>query len=59
MRPLERTVQRIFLESHELERDRWADRPAKEIYDYIKARGRATKTELMEQFKLPPTELEN
>jgi hypothetical protein len=40
-------------------RDRWADRPAKEIYDYIKAKGRATKTELMEQFKLLPTELEN
>ena len=50
---------RIFRESHGLEGTDELTDQQKDIYDYIKAKGRATKSELTKQFKLSPTELEN
>ena len=50
---------RIFRESHGLEGTDGLTDQQKDIYDYIKAKGRAAKSELTKQFKLSPTELEN
>jgi hypothetical protein len=48
---------KIFRESHGLEGTDGLTDLQKEIYEFIKTKGKATKAELMEQFKLPPTEL--
>ncbi len=50
---------RVFRESHGLEGTEGLTDPQKEIYEYIESKGKATKAELMEKFKLPATELEN
>ena len=50
---------RIFRESHGLEGTEGLTDLQKEIYEYIKSKGKATRMELMEKFKLPATELEN
>lgn len=50
---------RIFRDSHGLEGTEGLTDLQKEIYEYIQTKGKATMMELMKQFKLPPTELEN
>ncbi len=50
---------KIFRESHGLEGTEGLTDLQKEIYEYIKSKGKATRMELMEKFKLPATELEN
>lgn len=50
---------RIFRDSHGLEGTEGLTDLQKEIYEYIQTKGKATMVELMKQFKLPPTELEN
>ncbi len=50
---------KIFRESHGLEGTDGLTDLQKEIYEFIKAKGKATRQEIAEQFKLPPTELEN
>lgn len=50
---------RIFRESHGLEGTEGLTDLQKDIYEFIKTKGKATTAELMEKFKLPPTELEN
>jgi len=50
---------RIFRDSHGLEGTDGLTDLQKEIYEYIRSKGKATRMELLEQFKLPPTELEN
>jgi hypothetical protein len=50
---------RIFRESHGLEGTEGLTDLQKEIYEYIKSKGKATRMELLERFKLPATELEN
>jgi late competence protein required for DNA uptake (superfamily II DNA/RNA helicase) len=50
---------RIFREDHGLTGTDGLTDLQKEIYEYIRGKGKATKRELMEKFKLPATELEN
>jgi hypothetical protein len=50
---------RIFRESHGLEGTDGLTDLQKEIYEFIKAKGKATKTEIAQHFKLPTTELDN
>ncbi len=50
---------RIFRDSHGLEGTDGLTDLQKEIYEYIQTKGKATRMELIEKFKLPPTELEN
>lgn len=50
---------RVFRESHGLEGTEGLTDLQKDIYEFIKTKGKATKAELMERFKLPQTELEN
>lgn len=50
---------KIFRESHGLEGTEGLTDLQKEMYEFINAKGKATRMELMEKFKLPPTELEN
>ncbi len=50
---------KIFRESHGLEGTEGLTDLQKEIYEYIESKGKATKAELMEKFKLPASELEN
>ena len=50
---------KIFRKSHGLEGTDGLTDLQKEIYDYIQTRGKATRMELMEEFKLPATELDN
>ncbi len=50
---------RIFRDSHGLEGTEGLTDLQKEICEYIQTKGKATRIELMEQFKLPTTELEN
>ena len=49
----------IFRESHGLEGTNGLTDLQKEIYEYIREKGKATKLELMEKFQLPAPELEN
>jgi late competence protein required for DNA uptake (superfamily II DNA/RNA helicase) len=49
----------VFRKSHGLEGTDGLTDLQKEIYEYIQEKGKATKAELMEKFKLPTTELEN
>ena len=49
----------IFRKSHGLEGTEGLTDLQKEIYEYIQTRGKATRMELMEEFKLPATELDN
>jgi late competence protein required for DNA uptake (superfamily II DNA/RNA helicase) len=49
----------VFRESHGLEGTDGLTDLQKEIYEYIQQKGKATKAELMENFKLPAPELEN
>ncbi len=50
---------KIFRTSHGLEGTEGLTDLQKAIYDYIQTRGKATRMELMEEFKLPATELDN
>ncbi len=50
---------RVFRESRGLEGTDGLTDLQKEIYEFIRDKGKATRAELMERFKLPPTELEN
>jgi hypothetical protein len=50
---------RVFRESHGLEGTDGLTDLQKEIYEFIQARSKATRAELMERFKLPATEMEN
>ena len=50
---------KIFRKSHGLEGTDGLTDLQKEIYDYIQTRGKATRMELTEEFKLPATELDN
>ena len=50
---------KIFRKSHGQEGTDGLTDLQKEIYDYIQTRGKATRMELMEEFKLPATELDN
>jgi hypothetical protein len=50
---------KIFRESHGLEGTDGLTDLQKEIYEFIRARGKATRQEIAEKFNLPPTELEN
>lgn len=50
---------RVFRESHGLEGTEGLTDLQKGIYEYIKAKGKATARELAERFELPPAELEN
>jgi len=50
---------KIFRESHGLEGTDGLTDLQKDIYEFIKSKGKATRPELAEKFKLPPTELEN
>lgn len=50
---------KIFRESHGLEGTDGLTDLQKEIYEYIESKGKATRMELMEKFKLPASELEN
>jgi hypothetical protein len=50
---------RIFRDSHGLEGTDGLTDLQKEIYDYIQSKGKATRMDLIERFRLPPTELEN
>lgn len=50
---------RVFRESHGLGGTDGLTDLQKEIYEFIKSRGKATRQELMENFNLPMTELEN
>ena len=49
----------VFRESHGLQGTDGLTDLQKEIYEFIKAKGKATRPELVEQFQLPLTELEN
>jgi late competence protein required for DNA uptake (superfamily II DNA/RNA helicase) len=49
----------IFRKSHGLEGTEGLTDLQKEIYEFIQTRGKATKMEIMEEFKLPATELDN
>ena len=49
----------IFRDSHGLEGTDGLTNMQKKIYEYIREKGKATKAELMENFKLPAAELEN
>jgi hypothetical protein len=50
---------KIFRTSHGLEGTDGLTDLQKEIYEYIQEKGKATRAELMENFKLPAPELEN
>ena len=50
---------KIFRKGHGLEGTDGLTDLQKEIYDYIQTRGKATRMELMEEFKLPAAELDN
>ncbi|HUI39663.1 MAG TPA: hypothetical protein VLY86_01905 [Methanothrix sp.] len=50
---------RVFRESHGLEGTEGLTDLQKEIYEFIKTKGKATAMELAEMFKLPPSELDN
>ena len=50
---------KIFRKSHGLEGTEGLTDLQKKIYEYVQTRGKATKIELMAEFKLPPTELDN
>ena len=50
---------KIFRKGHGLEGTDGLTDLQKAIYDYIQTRGKATRMELMEEFKLPATELDN
>jgi late competence protein required for DNA uptake (superfamily II DNA/RNA helicase) len=50
---------KIFRTSHGLEGTDGLTNLQKEIYEYIREKGKATRGELMENFKLPAPELEN
>jgi len=49
----------IFRESHGLTGTDGLTDLQKEIYEYIESKGKATREELAEKFKLPSSELEN
>jgi hypothetical protein len=49
----------IFRESHGLEGTNGLTDLQKEIYEYIREKGKATKAELMTRFQIPMHELEN
>ncbi|MCX6677798.1 MAG: hypothetical protein NTU95_07640 [Methanothrix sp.] len=49
----------IFRESHGLEGTDGLTNLQKDIYEYIREKGKATRAELMERFQLPSPELEN
>lgn len=50
---------KIFRKSHGLEGTEGLTDLQKEIYEYIQEKGKATRMELMERFKMPAMELEN
>src|SRR5512146_2207725 len=50
---------KIFRESHGLEGTEGLTDLQKEIYEYIKSKGKVTRMELIKKFKLPASELEN
>jgi len=50
---------KIFRKGHGLEGTDGLTDLQKAIYEYIETRGKATRMELMEEFKLPATELDN
>lgn len=50
---------RVFRESHGLEGTDGLTDLQKELYEYIKSKGKVTRIDLMEKFKLPASELEN
>jgi hypothetical protein len=50
---------RVFRESHGLEGTDGLTDLQKEIYEFIQDKGKATRAELMERFKLPAIEMEN
>ena len=50
---------KIFRKGHGLEGTDGLTDLQKAIYEYIETRGKATRIELMEEFKLPATELDN
>jgi hypothetical protein len=50
---------KIFRTSHGLEGTDGLTDLQKEIYEYIQEKGKATRAELMDNFKLPAPELEN
>ncbi len=49
----------IFRESHGLTGTDGLTDQQKDIYEFIKSKGKATREELAEKFKLPPSKLEN
>ncbi|MDD1749674.1 MAG: hypothetical protein LUO89_07340 [Methanothrix sp.] len=49
----------VFRESHGLQGTDGLTDLQKNMYEFIKAKGKATRQELMEQFKLPAADLEN
>jgi late competence protein required for DNA uptake (superfamily II DNA/RNA helicase) len=50
---------KIFRKSHGLEGTEGLTDLQKAIYEYIEKKGKATRAELMENFQLPPAEMEN
>jgi len=50
---------RVFRESHGLEGTEGLTELQKEIYEFIKTKGKVTARELAERFRLPPSEMEN
>jgi hypothetical protein len=49
----------VFRESHGLQGTDGLTDLQKDMYEFIKAKGKSTRAELMEQFRLPAVELEN
>ncbi len=49
----------VFRESHGLQGTDGLTDLQEDMYEFIKAKGKATRQELMERFKLPAAELEN